>query len=576
MLTLAFPQPGWRGLVFVALAPAALAALRSERPWRLAWTGYVVGLAWWLFMLRWLTPVTVPGWAALCVYLSLYWPAAALLWRLLGRNLGMPGVLFVPLVWTSLELLRASFLSGGFGWLQLGHAVVPTGIRQSSQLIQVADLFGEWGVSFLAAMTSGLLVDVLTRSWSPRKGDWRRSVMAPVAIWAAALAAAGVYGGHRLRQPLAADSIRVAVVQTAIPQSNKNQPNPQQEQKDWQRQLDMLEELAVMSPRPRLIVLPETTTPEPINSESLDLSRRNGWRFERVDQQLACATRRVGAYVLVGSMTAEAWSPSRQGHVAPRLSFNSTYLYRPDGAQDGRRYDKVHRVPFGEYIPWVDDLPGLKDAFFKYLSPYDFDYTIQAGRATTVFRVRREESPAGIGVVSPICFEDTDAPLCRRMVYGRGGKKQAQLIVNPSNEAWFADVLSPMQGEPRVNAGTWKRCWPFRSYERQLHLQMAALRCVENRVPMARSVNSGLSGFIDSRGRVIRLLDKALDGGWTMGVPYDWAIGVADLPLDGRATVYGRVGNLLGCLAAVWTAVLAGAALGVRPRSAAHQGKEKS
>jgi apolipoprotein N-acyltransferase len=90
---------------------------------------------------------------------------------------------------------------------------------------------------------------------------------------------------------------------------------------------------------------------------------------------------------------------------------------------------------------------------------------------------------------------------------------------------------------------------------------MAALRCVENRVPMARSVNSGLSGFIDSYGRVLSLLDKPLQGGWTVGVPYDWAVGQADLPLDGRQTIYGRIGNLLGWLAAVWTGVLTGAAL---------------
>lgn len=562
MLALAFPQPGWRGLIFVALSPAALAALRSERPWRLAWTGYVVGLAWWLLMLRWLTPVTVPGWAALCVYLALYWPAAAILWRLVERVLGLAGVLLVPLVWTSLELVRASFLSGGFGWFQLGHAVVPIGIQQSSRLIQVADVFGEWGVSFLVGMTSGLIVDLLTRSWSPRpgKGGWRGSVALPTLIWAAAFAAAGLYGGYRLHQPLAGPSVRVAVLQTAIPQSNKNAPDPQQEEEDWQRQLELARQAASASPPPHLIVLPETTTPDPINPESLDLSRRNGWKFERIDDELRARAREIGTYILVGSMTAEHWTPTRQGHISPKLSFNSTYLYRPDGTQDPLRYDKIHRVPFGEYIPWVDNWPWLKDAFFKYLSPYDFDYTIQAGRTATVFQVHAGPS-APARFVSPICFEDTDAALCRRMVYGQGGTKQAQLIVNPSNEAWFADVLP---------------FWPFRSYERPLHLQMAALRCVENRVPMARSVNSGLSGFIDSSGRITLLLNRPLEGGWRVGVPYDWAVGQADLPLDSRATVYGRIGNLLGWFSVVWTAVLAGAAMWVWRKSTAPEGKERT
>lgn len=179
MLALAFPEPGWGGFVFVALVPAAVAAMRSERPWRLAWTSYVVGLGWWLLMIRWMTPVTVPGWLAFNAYLAVYWPIAALLWWLLARGLNLPGVLAVPLVWTSLELIRSSFLSGGFGWLQLGHAVVPIGVEQGSRLMQVADLFGEWGVSFLVGMTSGLIVDVLTRSWSLRRGGWRGSVALP-------------------------------------------------------------------------------------------------------------------------------------------------------------------------------------------------------------------------------------------------------------------------------------------------------------------------------------------------------------------------------------------------------------
>ena len=149
--------------------------------------------------------------------------------------------------------------------------------------------------------------------------------------------------------------------------------------------------------------------------------------------------------------------------------------------------------------------------FFKLFSPYGpgNDYTLQPGDFETVFNLdvapvphannahrkqhaqidasangAESKGTASLRVVVPICFEDAVARVSRRMCYDDSGKR-TDIMFNLTNDGWFHD---PSSGEP--------------SDEGVQHVQMAAFRCIENRVPVARSVNTGVSGFIDSVGRV--------------------------------------------------------------------------
>jgi len=544
LLALAFPYPGWWPLALVALVPAVVTAMRSRRPRRLVWTSYLVSLAWWLYMLQWLTPVTVPGYVGLCAYMAIYMPVALLAMRAVHRQYRAAAVLAVPLVWVSLEMVRTYLLAGGFGWFQLGHALAAfRSDQRAATLVQVADVFGEHGVSFLAAMTSGLVVDLLTRPWFGRRSALtgrRRTVWPSLALWAVVMAAAVVYGHMRISQYDAATAgstasggasggpsggVAVAVIQTNVPQSNKDSPTAEQTEADWLRLFELTLEAVEREPELQLIVWPESVTPRPINPQAVLAAQQYGLDWGNYHEDVAGLANHLHVPLLVGASAGEDWQVVAQGEREILLAtrhYNSVHLYHGDGRQDERRYDKIHRVPFGEYVPWIESWPWLLDLFLKHLTPYGFDYSLDAGVGLTVFEIDRAGGEP-FRVATPICFEDTVSRLCRQMVYEPSGVKRADGLVNVTNDAWFSG-------------------WS----QRRQHLQIATLRCIENRVPMARSVNTGVSGFIDSLGRIGALNADgggALAGGSRDGGQHVEGVAIGRMVFDSRRTMYGRWGN---------------------------------
>jgi apolipoprotein N-acyltransferase len=185
--------------------------------------------------------------------------------------------------------------------------------------------------------------------------------------------------------------------------------------------------------------------------------------------------------LLVGSPAYAKWSSSARWF---HERYNSAVLLIP-GRSTELRYDKVHRVPYGEYLPWVEGRPWR--------------------------------------LAAPICFEDVMTYVPRKMVWDEKGKKRVDVLVNISNDGWFAGTAQAPQ-----------------------HEQIARFRCIENRVPMARAVNTGISGFIDSAGRIIARV--AVDGR-TQEVA---GVATARVMRDDRVTVYGALGDSLavGCVVA--------------------------
>jgi len=171
---------------------------------------------------------------------------------------------------------------------------------------------------------------------------------------------------------------------------------------------------------------------------------------------------------------------------------NSSVLFEPDGEVAGTYY-KQHLVPFGEYVPF----PGLMSVF----TPIEADFG--GGTESTVFPLRGRPSFSAL-----ICFEDTIAPLAVKAT--RAG---ARWLVNQTNDGWF---------DP--------------SSESEQHLAHAVFRCIENRIPMARCCNTGVTGIIDAYGLVDRKLEP-MTKGFTTGTLYPRPIGM-------EQTFYTRFGNL--------------------------------
>jgi apolipoprotein N-acyltransferase len=180
--------------------------------------------------------------------------------------------------------------------------------------------------------------------------------------------------------------------------------------------------------------------------------------------------RRARVDLLVGAPGAE-----RRGDGSIR-QFNQAWLIRRDGELVGP-YDKIRLVPFGEYVPW-GGLFGLVDRVVEGVGDFG------AGSAYVVFEAKPDAGAAPLEASALICYEAIFPDLTRRFVLAG-----AELLVNISNDAWYGDTAAP----------------------RQL-LTMIALRAVENRVPLVRATNTGISAFVSVDGTVseaTRLFEQA-------------------------------------------------------------------
>jgi apolipoprotein N-acyltransferase len=238
--------------------------------------------------------------------------------------------------------------------------------------------------------------------------------------------------------------------------------------------------------------------------------------------------------LLVGGRYNGKWQIARQedGKTYPRPadSRNTTYLFQPDGSFGqgiGERYDKMHLVPFGEFIPMQHTF--LHALFLKLGPDYYDEYQLEDGsdNGLTVFKLKDADGRPKWRFVTPICFEDIDGSLCARMFRpDADGKKRADFIVNVTNDGWFA------------------------ANENSQHFQAAIFRSIENRVPTARSVAQGISGFVDSDGRPINCLPARTEGTSLM-----------QLQLDSRLSLYTRFGDVFAWMCLTAAAVIAGAGL---------------
>ena len=373
---------GW--LAWFALVPW-LMLVRAELPkrrryfyaWLGAYTFFVPSLEW----MRAGDTGMVYLWLLLALYCSWYWVAALWLIRRFDRRTRLPLTVTVPIVWTAVEFARAE-LMGGFSFYLLGqtqHAALP--------VIQIADIAGVPAVTFLVAAVNGLLAEAVSRIPTVRR--WLRLPSADYtpALRRQFLALAGVivlvlgYGGWRLTQEDFAPGPRVALLQTSIPQTDRNAASiaaagDPLARTSIKEQTARLTKNAVSGPdRPDLIIWPETTFPtgrKEIAPGAPELPELAEWRKDIPEhEQLIRDMAQLSATNVLLGLNIQVL-----GVDGKLRRYNSALLLTPRGEAVGR-YDKIHRVPFGEYIPFRDEVPWVQR-----FSPYgEFDYTITPGAA---------------------------------------------------------------------------------------------------------------------------------------------------------------------------------------------------
>jgi apolipoprotein N-acyltransferase len=502
------PVQAWP-VAWVALAPMFWVVF-THRPGQAivgAWLGgsvFIAGVMYWVARfgyLPWLLLAAIEGLAAAGAAASIIIARPAPGWR---------RVAFAALAWTAWDWLRTL---GPFGvpWAQLGHSQIVF-----LPVAQIAAVAGVDGVTLLLALFSAAVADAVARcaaqpgaalqghpegdpsgspEWAavPRSGisleNWRAVII--VAALAAIAAAwgdfhiASVERAHRTE-----DYVRTALIQASVEPDltarDVNRPITLQER---ERYLALHESLTMPAAKrnPHIIIWPESALPGDPVAETDIMAR------------LSRLARKASAWLIVGGHT---WKQERE--------YNSGFLIAPDGTLRGR-YDKVHLVPFGEYVPGRHWLPLLQH--YQVLA-----VDIAAGRGFVTWR-------CGATVGPMICFESAFPHISRSL-----RRMGAQVLVVMTNDAWFGKTAAAEQ-----------------------HMQIGRFRAIEEGVSVVRAAASGISCAISPTGRIIsrtRLAERqAL---------------IADVPAATFRTVYSATGPALPAIC--WLVIIAALAMKVARR----------
>lgn len=545
LLTIIQPPVNLSLLAFVALVPFILACIYAERLWSLLLASYVIALLYWLFNLYWLIPVTTAGLVAGCLYLAALWPLAAVAIRFCYSK-KIPLVIAVPVIFVGAERLQGFFL-GGFFWRFLAHSQYA-----NLSIIQIADIFGAAGVSFIVAVVNGLFAEIIIAT--REKKIFSKILYLETAVVFGLVLAVVFYGRWRLGQTEAVieQGPLVGSVQSNIPQSVKDTALESKEVA-----IETFDKIAADSNSASdagalLCVWPETIVPAVLDDRLLRIVESNS--ISKYFDSRLCAIAKGRSYLLVGARGMKPLVlPDYKIEAAE--SYNSAFLYMSSGYQSIEQYNKIHLVPFGEFVPFRKSFPPLYRLLMK-LTPYDFDYSLDAGSEYTIFRINSksggEQKVYRFGVM--ICYEDTVPDIARKFVLKSDGTKQADWLLNISNDGWFVQ-FSNGQAKP--------------STELAQHASICVFRAVENRVPIVRSVNTGISCLIDSSGKIRdgfvagslprRALERRGMSGWF----------VDKLSIDKRITIFSRYGQWLDNFSAILfaAAIFLAAIMGLHSRA---------
>jgi len=457
-------------LAWFALVPFVIVSLLSEKIWPILLAAYVISFFYWLGNLYWLMLTTVPGWIVFCLYMALYWPILAVSLRHCLR-MKIPLWISLPVLIVCAESLQG-WIFNGFDWRYLGHSQY-----ENIAIIQIADIFGAGGVTFLVAMVNGLIAEAII---DLKKEQFLIPINnIGVFLTAIAVSSAIFYGQFRISQT--ADFVeagpRIGVVQSNVPVKAGQETDPFEN-----TFIDMLADSrdCLLSVRPHIIIWPETMVEAVLDDSYLKLVAEND--IAKIFHNALVRHSNQGVYLLIGAFAGDA--VLQDDRIKLATSYNSAFLYEPNNIGPRQIYNKMHLVPFGEYIPLIDILPFLS-RFFIMLTPYDYDYAVDAGDKYTVFEMNAADRTYRFGVM--ICYEDTVPKIARKLTFGRYKNKQIDWLVNISNDGWFV-----RRRKGKIMATT----------ELAQHMAISVFRAVENRVPIFRSVNTGISCYIDSLGRI--------------------------------------------------------------------------
>lgn len=526
--------PGESGLLaFVGFVPLFV-LVREAKPGRAYWLAFTtVFVQMWIILYWIIIAMTVFGRIpALLSMVALSALAAAIAFgvaapfavaHVICRHFRLPYWVMAPVAVTGLELIRNNGPFGGFPWGNVGNSLATVPL-----FLQGASLFGVYGLVFCIVLVNAALAECWVAF---RKGALRFDLPARVAC-ATVILLVG-WGAFRLATApdATAPTVKVALLQPNIEKGIKNE--------EYQNRRQILERFhtlqqAALEEGAEIVVWPEASLPTNVRTTSKSLKNKDVIKRQRRTRSV----RRRGkkdrpaiekkqeppplvppAGIIGGTASFPVVGPDGK---KTYKHYNSAFATTKDLKIVGR-FDKAHLVPFGEYIPWP--LTGIVSHFVA--------ITSEAGDG--LHPVALDVNGRTIKVAATICYEGAFPEISRALA-----NEGAELMFNVTNDSWYG--ISSMAHQ---------------------HMALYALRAVENNRAVARVANTGISGWVDSRGRIYDATPM-----------YETTKVVADVPVVSGTTVYRLLGEwiaypcmLLSLLLWFWAI----SRPGTRPRKAIEQ-----
>lgn len=489
LLIFCFPTFDFYPLAWFALVPF-LASLWGKGPKEAFKAGILLGLFYFFGTTYWIyhsishyggipLVLSLALVFLLSFYLSLYTGLFGLLFSMKIVSTKLPALLLAPVFWTTLEFARSYALTG-FPWSSIGYS-------QYKFLygIQFADITGIYGVSFIVVAVNGAIADLFIL----RKRRQRMPLFPTFhtiigySLLAVLFMSVFSYGYWRMNQQRPGNAVRASIIQGNIEQDKKWEPAYQETVISLYKELT----LKSLENSPSLIIWPETSLPFYFG---YDKTR---------SADLAAFQQQLNAYLLVGSVIVK--TPPADSD--PAHLTNSAVLFDKEG-NPAYVYDKIHLVPFGEYVP-------LRGLLF-------FVNKLVAGIGDFVPGDKLTRADTDLGSFGTyICYEIIFPGQVRKLY-----SKDGDFIVTITNDAWFGRTTGPYQ-----------------------HFSMAVLRAIENRKPVLRAANTGISGYIDSNGNIR-----------SMTPIFERMTATVDMVTDKTRSFYSRYGDIFSYICIILTLLL--------------------
>ena len=367
------------------------------------------------------------------------------------------------LIWIGYEYIKT------LGFLGFSYGLVGYSQWQFIPLIQIASVFGVWGVSALVCFPSAWIAAGIkpnckepVRNWLHGFRTFAYKERIPALIWCLCVIAALVFGVFIQRDYEDLPTARIALIQ---PNSDPWIGGVEAYKRDFKTLKKLSDQAITDNPNLALVVWPETAFIPRIDWHYRYREDRN--TFELVHELLTYLDMQPVPFLIGNDDAIKAVTDER---VEDRLDYNAALLFRPKEnvvPPQPERYRKMHLVPFTEHFPYKKTFPAVYDALVA-----NDTHFWEKGDEPTVFSVN------GLEFSVPICFEDTFGYITRR--FARHG---AKLFINMSNDAWAKSVACQYQ-----------------------HLSMSVFRAVETRLPMVRATASGQTAAISPHGKITAML----------------------------------------------------------------------